>query len=179
MPHTKTLTWQVLKHEPNGSPYFEKTTEIHEFDAYFQKWVKKSELTKVEKLKPEQIGLVKNLDFQIIIKRSAISESTLTKKTGFFLQRYKVSIPKEKRYNDDYISMPKGVKRPHINHLAQSLGNYCGFCEAISPNDTEYIKKVGTAKRITVTEARHLIEQKAVIGVFTEDGSDLSQFLEP
>lgn len=166
-----------LKHEADGTPYFEKTVHVKVFDPYLQVWVKNKSKTQVLKESLESHGLVKSCDGALIIKRTAFDEKTFKEKSALFLQKIEIKIPEEKQYKHVYLSNVGSGRRICLVNLDRSLGRYCGFTVHVELNEPEMVHALGEPEKISVLKARELIESKKVFGIFRERGNGLEQEL--
>lgn len=164
-----------LRHEANGTPYFEKTIHTKNYDFETHRWVMDKSKDEIVKLTPEQKGLKKQCEGALLLKRSAFDEKTFKQRSSFFLQKLEIKIPDEKQYKFVYLSETASRKGMCLVNLDQALGRSCGFTVALDLGETDFVRGVGEAEKITDEKARELLKAKKVFGIFSERSNGLER----
>lgn len=130
----------------------------------------------------EECGFSKTIETKAIIKREIVSERSFTKKVGYFLVdlTYKIPIDEKKyRYSWFYYHPEQGMKTICIRNftpfMVDNFGNYQQLTYGINPYNRTFLKVRSKPKRITENEARALIQNHEILGIFSETVEGLAQ----
>lgn len=139
-------------------------------DPYFTETTNKNGATK--KLNMSEAGYVKSIEFNIIIKREFYSQNG-EPKIWYGLQRMVAKIPNERSFR--YLFL---YKEPTMQNIAityfdptvlDGFGTHAKITSLIDFSDGQYVKKVGSAKKLSVEQLRLKIKNREILGVFKDD----------
>jgi hypothetical protein len=147
----KPIGYEVLKYDESGTPYFERTVSSDGTTA---------------KVSMEENGFVKSLTVDVVIKREGYTPD-MQRQKWFGLQKLEFKIPNERIYRYLYLKFEKGMTSPCLSNFDPSLGTFCGMTERLDIT-SDFIKKVGKAKKITEAKTKQLVQDRAVLGVFQD-----------
>lgn len=102
------LSCQNLKHEEDGTPYFEKITEFSHYDFFAYKWIKDPEKTTIEKFTPEQVGLFKSKTVLVAFQRENVNTETLKTMRAWFTVEITVSVDSGKAFKNVWLNFVNG-----------------------------------------------------------------------
>jgi hypothetical protein len=156
---THSVGYEKLKFDSEGTPYFERT-------------ISKDGTTR--NVSMEENGFVKSLTVDVIIRREGFSP-TMERKIWLGLQKLEFKIPaRDSRYRFHYLKFEKGMTSPCLSIFDPSLGTFCGITERLDIT-SEFVRKVGSAKKITPQKAKQLVQDKAVLGIFSDFENSIAQ----
>jgi hypothetical protein len=148
-------------------------------NLYLLKTISKDGQT--EKIQPENATLpyLKEVTVQVIWVRTGYDE-TMRAKKWFGIQSLKIFIPKERQFKYHYLAYDKKamsnvcvvVFDPAIHDGVYNRIAY-DFCLQPSPTDSRevgWIKPIGKPKTITELKAKEMLQNKEVLGVFSDNG---------
>ena len=186
MSETRTKEFSIRNLiKKDGEYIFEKKIKTEEFDIVLRTWKTTKTETVYEPLSVD--GLVKELEFSILIVRSAIAEPSLTPRKGFFVQRFKARVPNERKYHDTYLKLfseicnnGKGGKAKITRLMLERLPNESqtltvGGVLGANPY-SDFLTPLHSPKRISEENARKIYEEKDCLGFFSEDNSGNPSF---
>jgi hypothetical protein len=137
---------------------------------------------KTEKILPEQTHppIVKSLTVQVVLKRSGYSPE-MKPQTWYGLQTLQISIPDEKRYRYYFLCYDKKIMDTVVVkvldvRVKDSLGGHNSICWTFNPKPSrdskeyDWIKRVGKVETISALKVQQLIQDRAVLGVISDDG---------
>ena len=150
----KPIGSEVLKFNELDEPIFERTIDRN---------------GTVQILKPQEKGLVKELTFKILFQRVALNPKTLQNISAWFVQDLLVKVPSKKEYEYFYLFHERGMSNVCLRILDVNMGRFAGFTTTVSLNDKTFVKKVNTPKRLTTEQAKKMLLNGEVLGVFAED----------
>jgi hypothetical protein len=119
-----------------------------------------------------EAGFSKEISFEIIIKREFYSQNG-EPKVFYGLQHMLAKIPNERSFK--YLWL---FKSPDMQNIAISFtdptvmdnfGNHARVTTLLDISDVQYIKKVGTPKKLSQEELRLKIKNNEVLGIFKDD----------
>ena len=145
---------EQLKFDENGNPIFVKTISY------------KGETVT---LTPEQKNLKKELTFQILFQRVALNPKTMLNLSAWFVQDLLIKIPNKEEYRYYYLYYEKGMNLPCVRILDVNMGKFCGFTTQVTLSDKTYVRKIGSAKRVTEIQAKKMLLDGSVLCVFSEE----------
>ena len=134
----------------------------------------------VERLSPESLNYVKNLDVTVIFSRTVIDPISMTEKTGYFKQTLYLSFenPKQAKFCYFYFQPKEGMQNVGVKDFDS------GFCSIISLNRPKpqdyriYEIHYGKITRITREAALKLLIAKEALLFSSEslDSVNMGQF---
>lgn len=160
----QTSSFQTLKYEVDGTPYFEKVTETKVKDTETGIWNVDRAQTKVEKFTPESQGYLREIATSIVITRKAYG-SDLKEITGFFQQKIlmKVDVSQDD-YKHAYLK-----KSTHTHSImVTNFDSLYGCTQYVPLNDERFVHLIGKAKRISEIEAKRLLISHEAIALCDE-----------
>lgn len=149
-PKIRFLSTRNLKHEDDGTPYFEKVTEFSHFEFIDRKWIVDKEKTTVEKFTPEQVGLFKSKTVLVAFPRENFNRETLKTVRGFFIQEIHVSVDSGKAFKNIWLNFVNG--RLFKQYLDR--GKYEGATCQISLTGAEDCINLRKGKAVRITEEK-------------------------
>jgi hypothetical protein len=175
---TRQSSWRQLIFK-DGAYLFERKIKTEEFDSVLFEWKTTKTETVYEPLSVD--GLVKELEFSILIVRSAIAEPSLTPRKGFFHQRFKARIPSERKYANTYLKLfseicnnGKGGKTKITRLMLERLPNES---QTITVGGTlgnpysDFLTPLHAPKRVSEENARKIFMERDCLKFFSEDNS--------
>jgi hypothetical protein len=117
-------------------------------------------------------GFVKQLDVQVLLKRSFFSEADYEQHTAFFVQKYRCKMPKDRDLEFVYFKYnPKTMGTVCIRNFDKRYA----FNIAIHSKDDQKkygIKKIGKAKKVSLEKAKAMLQNHEVLGLFNDRGEN-------
>ena len=127
-------------------------------------------------LTPIEKGLFREKQFCYVFNRVALNPMTMKNVQAAFIQ---IVLYKPKNREDfDYFWFywEKGMM-PHVKCIDSRLGRFAGYCSAPTITDENFVRKVGSPKRLSREQAQRILkngtyENLPCLGIFGEDGAE-------
>lgn len=152
----RTTSRKELVYENNEWKYRKITeTSVPDYRGILTVDKSKTQVT-YEPLESE--GLVKSLEFDIVITRTALNPRTNLNVDAFFSQEVKASIPKEKARKHHFLSMVSQLV--FLHDLLHGLTiHVCLFGESEFRHPDIEFERIGKPKKITREQASKLLKE--------------------
>lgn len=139
-----------------------------EYDRVSRTW----RVTQTQKadIPVEELGFVKEVTGNMIFIREAVSTKTLLPMKGYFVQKVRIAIPKNRRklkYSYLFVTPPSPTRSLNpliIRHFAHNATTTLSMGD-IAENELIF-KRVGNPKRISEAQKNKLMKQKDFLGLF-------------
>lgn len=131
----------------DGEYCYEITQWLMVYDAVLDRWNKTNKRI-IYKTVQEHDGCTKRLTFQAIIKKPM--QNTYEPQSAFFLAKYIVKVPEEKKYTHYWLKKVNG-------QIVCSVLPSHSFILSLTH---EFFSQVGKPKRISLEKARAILEAK-------------------
>jgi hypothetical protein len=114
----------------------------------------------------EQCGYTKSLSVKVIIKREGFSEKSFTRKIGYFVTELTYQIPNDLR---EFRMCWFYYDKRHMDSICiKSFATKEGYAYSINPLDRDFLKSKSKPIRVTENEVRAMIQNREVLGIFSE-----------
>jgi hypothetical protein len=156
--------YQKLMFDKNGVPFFRFSNK----DGLTDKSL-------------EQCGFSKTVETKAIIRREIYSEKDFLKKVGYFLVDLVYKIPSDERkykYSWFYFDpkcMTNIILRNFSPFMVDGFGNYLQIAYGINLSNKTFLAQKSKPVRIKESEARALLQNHEVIGLFKEGQEGLEE----
>ena len=147
-------TSKIIKKD--GKWVIQKVILTKEFNTVLRKWQKKSEETVYLPISKWEPPLSKEVEFQIIFKRSAVDTYTLQPLSALFVQKIRAKANKDDE--NEFLNFFEG--RVFLHDLSLRSTQPLGFRDS-------RVQRVGKPKRISMEQAKDLVKGNNV-RVFSE-----------
>lgn len=159
MARTSKTTFKKLEYDEETKGFrFKCITTIREFDTLLRKWVKQKEKP-IHYESLESHGLLKSFELNCLIKR--LPQNYIGRgrpKAVFFLQKFKISVPKLR--TNRFIYLKKG-KNGKVYKCNLKVG--CTYeLSVTSEMNQDFVHRVGMPKRSSLKQASKMLKNKEV-----------------
>ena len=139
-------------------------------EPYFIETIDKQGTTKTLTMK--DCGYVKELVFDVVIFREFFSPSGEPRK-WFGLQECVAKIPNERSYRYIYLFKSKDMDNIAITFVdpltLDNFGTHSMVTTLVDISDGQYIRKVGSAKKLTIEQVRLKLKNREILGIYRDD----------
>lgn len=165
------LEW--MKDE-NGLWVIRKESYTKTLDTVLRKWIVTE--TEISWLKPKDLGYVKRIEFDIIVQREGYT-NTMQKRIILALQHMKAEIPDIEEYKGLHLkyTKPTYYKRKFSKGAITLSEFQTQITQKLSVGADKRIKPIGKERLITEVEAKKLLKNCLVLGIFSEVNNRLSE----